>query len=254
MIAEIYGKINNMNSNLTERSEDELTGNFFGNLRYLPFNKGLKYILKRAVYPVQLAEIFDSLDVGAWHDKISFWPRYKGTEPDVLLSFDNVMIAVEVKYRSGLSSDDDVDNSVGNQEWKNSSNQLAREGEMLEHIAGDRTKVLIFLAPESSAHQVYTDVQNRNLLNNDVLFGYITWQKVFDALQEIRAKNVFEKVSEDDLIALLRQKGFEGFRSFDISCKAVCAERVWTFDYSASYEFSFIIRKNVERGLHYEFR
>ena len=42
MIAEIKGKVNRQNTNLTELGEDELTGNFFGSMRYIPFNKGMK--------------------------------------------------------------------------------------------------------------------------------------------------------------------------------------------------------------------
>ena len=36
MIAEIKGKVNRQNTNLTELGEDELTGNFFGSMRYIP--------------------------------------------------------------------------------------------------------------------------------------------------------------------------------------------------------------------------
>ncbi|MEK4246582.1 hypothetical protein MKZ20_14770 [Psychrobacillus sp. FSL K6-2684] len=40
MIAEIRGKISRSGSNLTERLEDNLTGNVFGALRYLPYERG----------------------------------------------------------------------------------------------------------------------------------------------------------------------------------------------------------------------
>ena len=40
MIAEIKGKVNRDNTNLTELREDELTGNLFGCLRYISFNNG----------------------------------------------------------------------------------------------------------------------------------------------------------------------------------------------------------------------
>jgi len=42
MIAEIHNKVSSSCSNLTERSEDALTGCFFGCMRYIPFNKRLK--------------------------------------------------------------------------------------------------------------------------------------------------------------------------------------------------------------------
>ena len=53
MIAEISGKVNRQNTNLSELSEDELTGNFFGSLRYIPFDKGMKNILKNSIRPVE---------------------------------------------------------------------------------------------------------------------------------------------------------------------------------------------------------
>jgi hypothetical protein len=68
MIAEIYGKAHKQ----TEGSEDELTGNFFGNLRYLSFNVGLKHILQRGLYPNKLADIFDDLDIDSFTDNISY--------------------------------------------------------------------------------------------------------------------------------------------------------------------------------------
>jgi hypothetical protein len=44
LIAELHNKISAESNNL-ERSEDKLTGDFFGTLRYLPFEIGMKPIL-----------------------------------------------------------------------------------------------------------------------------------------------------------------------------------------------------------------
>jgi len=252
MIAEIYGKLSDTR---IERSEDELTGNFFGNLRYLSFNRGLKQILKSSIFPAELAKEFDCIDAEDWAaDNIEFWPREKEAEPDILLDFEGIAILIEVKYRSGLSSDDDADSSVDDERIKQeSTNQLAREAKLLKRIASGKKKILILLAPEISAHQVYADVKNRNLFN-DVFFGYITWQKAFDALKTIDVSSPFEESIIDDLISLLRRKGFEGFRNFDMSFEPVDTTAIWTFDYTASYCFSFVIEKDIERGLFYEFR
>ena len=59
MIAEIKGKVNMQNTNLTSLREDELTGNFFGNLRYIPFAKGLKKVLRNAIRPTALQSMID---------------------------------------------------------------------------------------------------------------------------------------------------------------------------------------------------
>ena len=69
MIAEIKGKVNRQNTNLTELREDELTGNFFGSMRYIPFNKGLKQVLKNAIRPVELQNMIDEIASHNWGDK-----------------------------------------------------------------------------------------------------------------------------------------------------------------------------------------
>ena len=232
MIAEINKKLRDTG---IERLEDELTGNFFGNIRYLSFNKGLKQILKNCIYPKELSEAFECVDADDWSEKIIFWPKYpheeKWIEPDVLLDFDDITIFIEVKYNSGLSSDDDVDNSLKDDEHEreHSANQLARQARLLERIAGNKKKLLILMAQESSVHQIYTDVKNRNLLGN-VAFGYITWQKVFDALKIIECTNSYEKVILDDLAELLRTKGFEGFRNFMKNYEEVDVNNIWAFE------------------------
>lgn len=48
MIAEIHKKLSVNGNELLDRSEDKLTGDFFGRLRYLSFNKGLKIFLDEA--------------------------------------------------------------------------------------------------------------------------------------------------------------------------------------------------------------
>ena len=41
-------------------------------------------------------------------EHIKFWPKHDLGELDVLLEFDNCYIGIEVKYKSGLSSDDQL--------------------------------------------------------------------------------------------------------------------------------------------------
>lgn len=56
MIAEIHHK-------LTTSLEDELTGNFFGTMRYLPFSRGLNQIFKSCAVSQDssVKQILDSL-------------------------------------------------------------------------------------------------------------------------------------------------------------------------------------------------
>ena len=47
MIVEIKGKISSIGSNLSDKSEDKLTRDLFGTLRYISFNKVSKSILSK---------------------------------------------------------------------------------------------------------------------------------------------------------------------------------------------------------------
>ena len=255
MIAELYGKISRIGSNLHERLEDNLTGDFFGNLRYIPFNKGIKPLLLNSVYPITTADCIESVDLDAWDNCVEFWHREREAEPDLLLQFDNVLIIIEVKLNSGLSSDDNVDNAGfdDDMQYQKSQQQLARESQLLARIASDKEKVLILLAPESSAQSIYETTRDRGLINNDIRFGYITWQRALITLKGLTADNPFERIIINDLIKLLERKGFDGFHGFNIP-NELSVDELWTFEYSSQSGFSFNINLTVKEDEHYEFR
>jgi hypothetical protein len=70
LIAEIEGKISSTGSNLSERLEDKLTGDFFGSLRYIPFNKVTKSILSKTKILkenyTQILDMVNKLDIDYW--------------------------------------------------------------------------------------------------------------------------------------------------------------------------------------------
>jgi hypothetical protein len=109
MLAEINGKISKTGSNLSDRLEDELTGNIFGTLRYIPFSDGLQPILQNSVFPSSIQGIIKQIQCDEWSNNIQFWPYDNEGELDAYLEFDDVAIGIEVKYHSGLSSDDGAD-------------------------------------------------------------------------------------------------------------------------------------------------
>lgn len=83
-------------------------------MRYIPFNKGLKKILKNAIRPVELQKRMDS-------------PA--------------IVIGIEVKYRSSLSSEDtEEDESIS---AENSLNQLSREARGFRQVGADKKKLLL---------------------------------------------------------------------------------------------------------------
>jgi len=192
LIAELRGKIEN-------NKEDELTGNFFGTLRYTGFEKILQPLFVRCIRPTELADKLKNIRGGYWDDKIHFWPYDLLGEIDVLLDFEEILIGIEVKYQSGLSSDD----------------QLEREAEILQKKANGREKILILLAPESTCFEIVTERRRKNIFNEfGVNLSYISWENVSDELTKLQLTD-FDALIAEDLIKLLKIKGFESFRSFD---------------------------------------
>lgn len=218
MIAEIRGKVNTNNTNLSELREDELTGNFFGSLRYIPFNKGMKKILRNAIRPYELQNvidsIIDSIDTSYWDDNLFLWDKvhenHAVTELDVRMDFENICIGIEVKYQSGLSSEDDKTDV--NVSAENSRNQLSKEARVLRKIAPDKTKLLLLLADETVCAETIKGVKSID----EVHLGYISWQEVLVQLKKLTDLNTFEKLIIEDLIELLERKGFLRFDNFNI--------------------------------------
>jgi len=231
----VIAEIENKESN---NSEDELTGNFFGNLRYISFNKGLKQVLKNCVGSQRLKDVIDNIHAERWDDRVVFWRRYPEGEPDILLEFNNAVIVIEVKFNSDLSSSDQLDKYL----------------KLLDNHAGDREKILILLAREGAARNIYNRYLETRTADN-ALVGYLSWQKALDALN-IKDLCPFESVIINDVKKLLDIKGFGGFRNFDVSPKSVVKNELWSFDCidSVTNKFSFGVNQNVERSLYYAFR
>jgi hypothetical protein len=101
------------------------------------------------------------------------------------------VIGIEVKYLSGLSSEDYVDNSNGNELI--SYNQLSREARALSQIGNEKSKLLILLADELSCAKIYQSDQMQNIING-AEFGYISWQEVLIALSKLDNLTLYEQV------------------------------------------------------------
>lgn len=260
MIAEINSKLSQTGSNLTDRLEDNLTGNFFGALRYIPFNLALRNILSNGVYPEEVGGLIKGIDAEFWGDKIKFWPYDSEGEIDALLNFNDVIIGIEVKYLSGLSSNDEIDNSGENTEYvledeeQISCNQLARESRIVSKNGMGKTKILLFIANSASCREVYDDVLNRKIIDRDVLLGYISWQTILAQMQTLELENPFYQVIIEDVISLLIKKGFESFKDMHVTCNEdIVQNDFYEFGASDSVNLSFAIDNLVEGGLYYEF-
>ncbi len=115
MIAEIHGKISSSGSNLSERLEDQLTGDVFGTLRYIDARAGLLRFLALSYCLTREGERVRPPNFGsATVKQIRFWPWISEAEPDVLIELEpdgnqGSVILIEAKYYSRLSSDDPAD-------------------------------------------------------------------------------------------------------------------------------------------------
>ena len=255
MIAELKGKISSRGTNLTETLEDNLTGNFFGSLRYIPFSKGIKKILIEAIGE----EYFDEDEVEEWAEKIEFWPYHKDGELDVVIDLNLITIGVEVKYNSGLSSDDEVLNE--DEKIEKSNNQLARESRIIKELAKEKGKIpiLVFIATEDKVKEIIKDVIHRKIIENDVKLIGISWEEIcliIERLRENRELNYFERIIIDDIYRLLVKKGFDSFKRFEsvINSESIMKDKYYLFnDDKSDKVFDFKIDTNINGGEYYEF-
>ncbi|WP_312474458.1 hypothetical protein [Neobacillus sp.] len=215
MLAEIHNKIAANGSNLTDRLEDKLTGDFFGTLRYLPFEIGMKSVLSSVRFEndkvTQEWNGIIQVERG-YMQEIEFWYRHSEGEIDLLVPLSNVIIGIEVKYLSGISSEDDtIDNSINYQE---SCNQLARYSRMMKDISNGRITYLIFLAPYKMMQEVEKTLRNRSIIAPDVKLGFLCWEDILDSLDEIDLSQleIGQKMIVHDLQSLLMKKGLMRYK------------------------------------------
>lgn len=146
-IADIHGKLSGASQ--SDRSEDLLTSNVFGCLRYLPPEEALIPFLNTAN---SLAGRSFSIADGVVKTHFSFWPwlharGFSACEPDVVLGLEREdsldMVMVEVKYLSGPSSEEDTESLP--------HHQLARELDQLSCLSSSRLGWRTHAEPTSRA-------------------------------------------------------------------------------------------------------
>lgn len=263
LIADIRRKISSTGSNISERLEDKLTGDFFGSLRYIPFNKAAREILSKTrvinkVFSCVNQDI-NTLDIDFWDDKIQFWPYDSLGELDILIEFESIVIGIEVKLDSPLSSNDDVDNSNYDCPIK-SNNQLSRESRIIKKKIGGTNKsaLLILIAPEYVCHSICKETYERNIIEEGIFLGHLSWEEILITLKRmvhINEFNKYEKLIIMDLIALLISKRLERFKNFDIECPEIDADLWFQFngEKDSGIEFTFYQWKVMGEG-YYEFK
>ena len=208
MIAEIYHKF-------STDLEDVLTGDFFGAMRYMPFNRGLNQIFKNYVVSED-PQVTHILSNAADDDfNFEFWKRSENglVEIDGFIPLTSVGIGIEVKYRSGLSGGD----------------QLEKEAQVLDEWCNGKEKLLIFIGEAEEAKAIYIENKDKRVFR-DVHLAYLSWQDILLGLDQVLISSSYEKKMIEDLKTLLREKGFVSFEGFSIDQPVVDKDICWTMD------------------------
>lgn len=204
MIAEIYEK-------QRLHSEDQLTGDFFGAMRYIEFREGLGKIIKEALNNEDVAWI-DNIE----KPKYIFWRKdlkhkrtnqkaEDSTEPDVIIEDKEAVILVEVKYLSG-PSDDTV----------NKKTQIERECKFLIDNYNKKQKIFIYLAKEDAFEDLKGQIRKVKQEYPEVKIIQISWQKILEAVKKVKQETEpksYKYTILDDIYNLLKIKGFEEFKT-----------------------------------------
>ena len=208
MIAEIYHKF-------STDLEDVLTGDFFGAMRYMPFNRGLNQIFKN--YAVsEDPQVTHILSNAADDDfNFEFWKRSENgrVEIDGFIPLTSVGIGIEVKYRSGLSGGD----------------QLEKEAQVLDEWCNGKEKLLILIGEAEEAKAIYIENKDKRVFR-DVHLAYLSWQDILLGLDQVLISSSYEKKMIEDLKTLLREKGYVSFEGFSIDQPVVDKDICWTMD------------------------
>lgn len=165
------------------------------------------------------------------------------------------MIGIEVKFLSGLSSDDDVVNGVDDdQEIQLSVNQLARESRILSRKGQGKQTLLLFIADRKACKNVYENIVQRGIIEQGVDFGYVSWQEILRELKHLVITDVYQQVLVQDLIDLLTRKGFEDFTSMAVDSPVpINEDEFFKFEVMSQTFISFKTPLEISEELYYEF-
>ncbi len=226
-LADIHRKLEGLN--LTSRSEDLLTSNVFGCLRYLPPAKALVPFIRTALSlekkPIDIPEEI----IKAY---ATFWPFLRATghsncEPDVVLGLETAddhlyVVMIEAKYLSGPSSEAD--------EKDLPHHQLARELDQLSVI--DATAFGWETCAKPSACFLVYVTRDNTMPTEDIKEGlseyckkskktaevyWTSWSKLPSILETCLTTELISehRLIMQDMLVLLKQKWLITFNGVD---------------------------------------
>jgi len=208
--AELHNK--ERRGSLIRDMEDVLTSNVFGVLKNID-----NYFLGRVLNKV--------LEVSFGRDEcftVDFWPtEYKydtglgfAAEPDCLISGSDCFILVEAKYHSGFGEDSETGLKIKNQ-LKREYELLLKHSQIKKYSASKCFLLIVtddlFNPQEEIIQQFHPGEVPQNVC-------WINWEKIGSSLEEALLKYdnrcTVSKIWVEELVKLLKEKGFRGFRGF----------------------------------------
>ena len=212
-----------------EGMEDLLTSAVFGRLKYLEPDRGLVPFLSYAKYRNGEAALPPASEITRAEYKFWPWWQYadcRGAEPDVVLELETVTggrytVLIEAKYRSGKSSEAELDTTVP-------SDQLGREWDNLAHACADSgsSPVMIYLtadfaSPLNDLLASEAEYQTkRSTARLPFRCAWLSWRHLGPALQGCSSPVA------DDLRALLERLDMSFFHGIRALC---CSPHQWRY-------------------------
>lgn len=222
LMAQLKGKLTREEENM----EDLLTSNIFGSFKYVPPEEGLVPFLARAVQVDGRRPLEDLSSVKSCN--YIFWPNYvtidqKGCEPDLLITIDDssigrLFIMIEAKYRSPKSSFPSVDAEL--------TDQLAKEWDVLQNIAGNRGQAFLVFAtadytiPQAAIEESQLELKQKRGERGNII--WLSWRELPSILV-----NTGHPILED-LYHLLHRHDMYYFRGINLR-KNTVSVILWAF-------------------------
>jgi hypothetical protein len=238
VIAELHGKLATTGSNLSERLEDQLTGDVFGTLRYLDAQIGLLPLLASSYFCADDSARAHPAFKGVKVTSMRFWPWMVEAEPDVLIELEaddgtESVILIEAKYYSGLSSDDSAFNCEPEEEAtvdpsngellipELSRNQLVRQMRGMKVSYPNRRRIQIFLTADSTyprelLSRVRQTADDEGL--GDIGLYWLSWHDLPAILYSLANEPQLserERTIVSDLVRLCERKAFGRFARYE---------------------------------------
>lgn len=235
--AELHGKLFEI-----ENSEDVLTSNIFGLLKYLPNDVFLNILDHAKTLSGEKIEF----DLKSYIPEFIFWENIKGYgEPDLIIKFRNkvgheLILCIEIKYYSSKSGEGDND-------------QLKRYFEALSISSKEKSRFLgvVYLTKYPSRKELEDSlyhIEQKELDDAEEKLFQLRWFEITESLENYNGVlNRRENLILNDLIKYLKYKNFVEFTGFSFQSKDfnISPDQFYVLDHQEFEGFSFLQDLNI---------